>query len=220
MHELLNVQNIIESGGLILIGLIVFAESGLLIGFFLPGDTLLFTAGLFASQGKLPLLLTLVVIWVCGIAGDNTGYMIGHKMGRRLFKKEDGIIFRKDHLQKAEAFYEKHGIKVVLIARFIPMGRTFAPLVAGAGNMSHKRYALYDMVGVALWGGSVTILGYYFGSKIPNIDKYILPILALVILASFGSSIFHMVTDKKIRARLLGKFRRQTPSDEPVDAEE
>jgi membrane-associated protein len=204
--EVLNVEHIIESGGLILIGLIVFAESGMLIGFFLPGDTLLFTAGFFAAQGKLPLGWLIVTVVAAAIIGDNVGYSIGKKAGPRIFKKKDGVLFRQEYMEKSEKFYEKHGGKTVLFARFVPVVRTFAPIVAGVGKMPRKRFVTYDIVGASVWGAGVTLLGYWLGSKIPNIDKYLLPIILLAMLISVGPSLYHIFGDKKTRSLLWQKI--------------
>jgi membrane-associated protein len=197
-----DVVNIIESGGLLLIGLIVFAETGLLIGFFLPGDTLLLTAGVFAAQGKLPIGLTLVVVILASIVGNLVGYHIGHKTGHRIFRKKDGILFRKEYLIQAETFYEKHGNKTILFARFIPIIRTFAALVAGIGKMPMKRFMFYNVLGGIVWGGSVTLLGYWFGSRIPNIDTYLLPAVLLAMLATFSPVIWHLLKEKETRRAL------------------
>ena len=204
---MLDVVNIIESGGLLLIGLIVFAESGLLVGFFLPGDTLLFTAGFFAGQGKLPLVWLIITIVLAAIIGDNVGYEIGKRTGHRIFRKKDGILFRHEHIARAELFYEKHGAKTMILARFIPIIRTFAPLVAGVGKMPRKRFVIYDILGASLWGTGVTLLGVWLGSKIPNIDKYLLPIILLAMALSFGPSLYHIVSDPKTRKALIEKIR-------------
>jgi len=207
-----NVAHIIQSGGLLLIALIVFAESGLLVGFFLPGDTLLFTAGFFAGQGKLPLAALILVIIVAAIVGDNIGYEIGKRTGHRIFKKADGLFFRREYVTQAEKFYEKHGGKTVLFARFIPVIRTFAPLVAGIGHMPRKRFVIYDLFGAALWGTGITLLGVWLGSKIPNIDHYLLPIIVLAMLFSFSPTIYHLVRDPKIRKRVAQMLKRQRSS--------
>ena len=135
---MLDFTELIQTGGLLVLALIIFAESGMMVGFFFPGDTLLFSAGILAAAGQLPLGWTLVVIAVAAIAGDNVGYHIGKKLGPRLFKKEDGIIFRHDFIMKTEAFYEKYGTKTMLVAHFIPVVRSFAPVTAGAGKMNYK----------------------------------------------------------------------------------
>ncbi len=187
-----DITHLIEAGGLLLIAFMIFAETGLLVGFFLPGDTLLLTAGIFVAQGKLDLALTLVVIMLASIAGNYCGYEIGHRTGRKIFKKEDGVLFRKEYIDRSEAFYEKHGGKTILFARFIPIVRTFAAVVAGAANMPLKRFMAYNVAGGILWGGGVTLAGYWFGSKIPNIDHYILPTILSVTILSFGPSAYHL----------------------------
>lgn len=208
MH-LLDPETIIATGGLALIGFIIFAECGLLFGFFLPGDTLLFAAGFFASQNKLELVPLLAVVVACAIAGNAVGYEIGKRAGPRLFKKEDGIIFRRQYIQNAEEFYEKHGGKTIILARFVPVVRTFAPVVAGVGRMNVKLFSLYNVVGSFIWGVGVTLLGYYFGSKIPNIDKYLLPIILFAMAISFGPTVYHIFRDpltrKKLKQKLLSR---------------
>lgn len=201
------VSNIIQSGGLLLIAFIVFAETGLLVGFFLPGDTLLLAAGVFAAQGKLPLGLTIIVIILASIVGNVVGYEIGRRTGHRVFRKKDGILFRKEYITRAEVFYEKHGGKTILFARFVPIVRTFAALVAGIGHMPFNRFMGYNIAGGILWGGSVTLLGYWFGQRIPNIDHYILPTVLAVTAISFAPAVHHLLFDKKSRQLLLQKFR-------------
>ncbi len=205
---MLNINHILETGGILLVGLIVFAESGLLFGFFLPGDTLLFPAGFFAAQGKLPLIPLIIVVVICAFAGDNTGYFIGHKTGKKIFRKKDGLIFRSAYLIRAEKFYEKHGGKTIMLARFLPLVRTFAPVVAGAANMSRKKFVLFDMIGCLVWAVSIILLGYFLGSKIPNIDKYILPVIAVTSVLTFGPSLYHIFSDDKIRLKILHKILR------------
>jgi membrane-associated protein len=207
--SILDPESIISGGGLLLIAFIIFAESGLLFGFFFPGDTLLFAAGLIASQGDFSLLAVVTVIVISAIAGGQVGYIIGHRAGPRLFKKKDGIIFRKEYVEQAELFYEKHGGKTIVLARFVPVVRTFAPVVAGIGNMNLKKFTLYNMIGSAIWGISITILGYYFGSKIPNIDTYILPIIGAAMIFSFAPTIYHIVRDPKSRQKIRAKLTGQ-----------
>lgn len=206
---MLDVAHIIESGGLLLIGFIIFAESGLLVGFFLPGDTLLFTAGFFAAQGKLPLGWLLIIVVLAAIAGYEVGYQIGQRFGKRLFKKEEGIIFRQEYLVRSQEFYEKHGGKTVMLSRFIPIIRTFAPIVAGIGDMSKKRFMAFNVIGATVWTTLVVLLGHWLGKRIPNIDHYLLPIILLAMALSFGPSIYHIVGDKKTRTKILAKFQRK-----------
>ncbi|MDB5164312.1 MAG: protein DedA [Candidatus Saccharibacteria bacterium] len=201
-----SVASIIESGGLLLITAIIFAESGLLVGFFLPGDTLLFSAGFFAAQGKLPLGWLLILVLVAAIAGYESGYYIGKRFGKRLFRKQDGLVFRQEYLLKSEDFYKRHGGKTILLSRFVPIVRTFAPIVAGIGNMPQKKFTAFNIAGGATWTIGVTLLGYWLGSKIPNIDRYLLPIILLVMVLSFGPTVYHLVADPKIRRRLFARF--------------
>lgn len=201
--DFLHVDKIIESGGILLVALIVFAESGLLIGFFLPGDTLLFTAGFFAAQGKFSIVWLIVAIVVAAIIGDNVGYSIGKRTGKRIFSKKDGVFFRHENIIRAEHFYEKHGGKTIILARFVPVVRTFAPIVAGVGSMSRQKFLTYNIVGALLWGIGVTLLGYFLGSKIPNIETYIYPVLLFATIFTFGPTLYHLLKDQKIRKSIL-----------------
>src|SRR3990167_753205 len=146
-----DINQIIESGGLLLIALIVFAESGLLIGFFLPGDTLLLGAGILASQGSPSIGWLIVVVILAAVVGDNVGYEIGKRTGKRIFHKKDGILFRQEHILLAEKFYERHGGKTIILARFTPFIRTFAPVLAGVGNMPHRRFFFFNVTGGIIW---------------------------------------------------------------------
>jgi membrane-associated protein len=177
--------------------LIVFAESGLLIGFFLPGDSLLFTAGFLASQGFLNIWLLVPVIFVAAVTGDSVGYAFGRKVGPRLFKREDSRFFRKDHLLKAERFYAEHGGITIVLARFMPIVRTFAPIVAGAGKMNYPTFVFYNVLGGAIWTLSMTVGGYFLGKLIPNVDKYLLPIIAAIIVLSVLPSVIHLLVERK-----------------------
>ncbi len=208
----IDVETIVRSGGLLLIGAIVFAESGLLIGFFLPGDTLLFTAGFFAAQGQLPLGWLILVVVLAAIIGDSVGYSIGRRTGHHIFRKEDGILFRKAYIKDAEMFYEKHGGKTIILARFIPIIRTFAPLVAGVGKMPYRKFLTFNVIGAAVWGGGVVLLGHWLGSKIPNIDKYLLPAVLLASLFTFSPVLLHLARDKDAQRKLRAKFSRSTKS--------
>lgn len=186
------VSHIVQSGGLFFIALILYAEVGLFLGFFLPGDTLLIAAGIFAKQGDLSLAAVIIVAAVSAIAGDSTAYFIGRKFGKKVFRKDDGIIFRKDHIQKAEAFYEKYGAKTLLVAHFIPVVRTFTPLLAGVAKMDYRKFLLFDVIGDIFWATSVTLVGYYVGSRIPGVDKYILLIIGGVVVISLIPTLYHL----------------------------
>lgn len=194
---------------LIILGAIIFAESGLLIGFFLPGDTLLFTVGFFAAQGHLPLAAVLAVIFICAVLGDNVGYTIGKKMGPRLFRKQNGLIFRQEYVARAEAFYEKHGGKTIILARFVPVVRTFAPMVAGVGKMPRNRFIFFNIIGAAIWTGLVVMLGFWFGSLIDphTVERFLILAIILAMGFSFGPTIYHLARDKRLRGFLARRLR-------------
>ncbi len=186
--------SLIKSLGYLGVWAIVFAESGLLIGFFLPGDSLLFTAGFLASQNYLNVGLLIFGCFVCAVFGDNVGYATGHRFGRKLFQREDSWLFHKKHLVTTANFYEKYGKKAVVLARFMPIVRTFAPIVAGIGAMRYRTFMTYNLVGGAIWTIGVTLLGFFLGQAIPaeQIDKYLLPIIAAIIFVSILPSLFHL----------------------------
>jgi membrane-associated protein len=177
-------RQLIELFGTIGILVIVFAESGLLIGFFLPGDSLLFTAGLLASQGHLSLPVLLIGCFIAAVAGDQVGYLFGRQVGPALFKRPDSRLFRKEHAERARAFFARHGAKTIVLARFIPVVRTFAPIVAGVGQMPYRTFVTFNIVGGLLWACGLLTLGYALGRSIPDIDRYLLPIIAFIVVAS------------------------------------
>jgi membrane-associated protein len=222
-----NLDQIILTFGYLAVFGIVFAESGLLVGFFLPGDSLLFTAGFLTSQPDMfrkigsdpmnPLLLALGA-FAFAVIGDSVGYAFGSRVGRRLFQHEDSLLFHKRHLLRAEAFYEKHGGKAIVLARFMPVVRTFAPIVAGMGKMRYERFLAYNVIGGALWGAGVSMAGYYFGRWLvetlgiapENVDKILLPVIALIIVASVAPPAIHLWRESGddirawVRRRLAG----------------
>src|SRR3984957_8697516 len=184
LHFLIDVKGLIEWGGSLLVCIIVFIETGFFVGFFLPGDSLLVTAGVFAASGQLHLSELLLLVPLCAIVGDQIGYWIGRKAGQKLYRREDSFVFRKRHLQRAHEFYEKYGGKTVILARFIPIVRTFCPPVAGVAEMAYGRYVAYDVAGGLLWGGGMILGGYFLGRQIPNISENIHYVIAVVILLS------------------------------------
>lgn len=200
-------DKMILGGGLVAIGFTVFAESGLLIGFFLPGDTLLFGAGLLASQGVLPLPLLLTVVIASAIIGDNVGYSIGRRTGKRLFHKKESLLFKQEHLEKAERFYELHGGKTIIIARFVPIVRTFAPMVAGISKMSRGRFLAFNIIGGTLWGGGVTMLGFWLGTSMPWLADYMSLVMMLIIVGSVSLALIHILHVKENRRILLAKIK-------------
>ena len=183
-HTVYNVPELVRIVGQFGIPLIIFAETGLLLGFFLPGDSLLITAGLFAARGDLDLPLLLVTLIPAAILGNATGYAIGKRTGRALYSRPDSLLFRREHLRVTHEYYERHGGKTIIIAQFAPILRTFAPVVAGVAQMGYRRFATYNVVGAILWITSMTLGGYLLGSMIPDIDKRIDLIVMVVIAVS------------------------------------
>lgn len=181
--NLKDLEGLIKWGGMLVLIIIVFAETGLLVGFFLPGDSLLITAGLLASQGYLDIVWMNISLILAAIIGDTVGYWFGRKTGPRIFKREKSRFFAKDHLLKAQEFYEKHGGKTIIYARFVPFARTFAPIVAGVGQMEYKKFLTYNIAGGILWVVSMSLLGYFFGN-IPFIKKNFEYVIIGVIILS------------------------------------
>ncbi len=186
LPQLPTLEEIVMWGGYAGLFLIVFSETGLLIGFFLPGDSMLVTAGLLIASGRVPMDITLLIVLLCiaAVSGDATGYWIGLKTGHALYNKAQSRFFRRDHLLKTKEFYEKYGGITIILARFMPFARTFAPVVAGIGEMTYRRFALFNIVGGVGWVVSMTLIGFYLGRMIPGIEHHIEYIIAIVILAS------------------------------------
>jgi len=198
-----DLTSFIQTAGYFGVFTAVFLESGMLIGFFFPGDSLLFTAGFLASQGFLDITTLALGCFVAAVAGDSIGYGIGHKFGRKLFQKEDSLLFHKDHLIRAQSFYEKHGGKAIILARFMPIIRAFAPVVAGVGTMNYPKFLFFNIFGAFLWAIGVTSAGYFLGNLIPDVDKYLLPIIALIILASISPALYHTLKSKNNRDQII-----------------
>ena len=196
LHLLLDQIFIIKTLGVVGIIIIVFAETGLFFGFFFPGDSLLFTAGIFASQGFFSITILLIGCIIAAIIGDSVGYWSGRKYGRKLFDRDAGFFFKKKRLYDAEIFYEKHGKSTIIIARFVPIIRTFAPIVAGIGNMQYSHFISYNIFGGIFWVSLVLLSGYFLGGMIPNPDAYIIPIAFLIIVISFLPIIIKMIRYK------------------------
>ncbi len=195
-RRLYNVPELIRMGGLIGLVAVVFAETGLMVGFFLPGDSLLVTAGLFAAKGDLNIVWLNLALMAAAIVGDATGYWIGRRAGQALYNRPNSFFFRKQHLIKTHEFYEKHGGKTIVIARFVPIIRTFAPVVAGAAEMGYRRFAMYNVVGGIGWVASMTLTGYFLGRAVPDIDKHIHIVVAVVIFLSLLPGIISIVREK------------------------
>ncbi len=184
---------IISAFGLLGIILIVFAETGLFFGFFLPGDSLLFTAGFLASQSLLPVTWLFIGVFIAAVIGDSVGYAFGRKIGPAIFTREDSFFFNKKYPLQAEVFYKKYGGRAILYARFIPIVRTFAPIIAGVGNMKYRDFIVYNISGGIIWTLLLTGAGYVLGNTIPHADSYITPIVIVIILISLIPPVFHAI---------------------------
>jgi membrane-associated protein len=197
------------------VAFIVFAESGLLIGFFLPGDSLLFTTGFLIHAGFLDINihLAVLILFIAAVIGDSVGYTFGRKAGPRIFNKPDAKLFKQEYVQRAQDFYEKHGGVTIIIARFIPIVRTFAPVVAGVGKMEYRRFLAYNVIGGLLWAAGITYLGYSLGWWFERmgleIDHVLLPIIAGIIVISILPPAIHILKEKKNRDALWAGTKRQ-----------
>ena len=183
-HQLMNPEALIRWGGYTVLTAVIFAETGLLIGFFLPGDSLLVSAGLLASQGMLNVYLMGVILSIAAVVGDSTGYGIGKATGPRIFTREQSLLFNRKHLERAHAFYEKYGGKTIVLARFMPIIRTFAPVVAGVGAMRYRTFLAYNVVGGLAWVWGMLFIGYGLGRYIPGIAGRIDLVIVVVIFLS------------------------------------
>ena len=223
---LFDLRALVEAGQVlayVVVTLIIFAECGLLIGFFLPGDSLLFTAGFLASQHIPNTDTPFFNIWLlsalCGIAaavGPAVGYWFGKAVGPRLFTREDSRFFKRRHLQTAHEFYERHGGKALLLARFMPIVRTFAPIVAGMAAMDYARFLIYTLIGAVIWAVGVLWAGYFLGSTIPDVDKYLLPIVAVIVIVSILPSVIHLWRERqKGDSDALPEYRANADQADP-----
>lgn len=192
-----DVVSLVQAFGLLGLLVIIFIESGVFFGFFFPGDSLLFAAGLLASQGFLNIWSLLLLVPLAAILGVNFGYWFGKKVGPRLFNREDSFFFHKKHLERTREFYAKYGVKAIVLARFIPVVRTFTPILAGVGEMPYKVFMKYNILGGLLWTTSLLGLGYSLGAVVPDIDKYLLPIVIVIILISFSPIIREIIKHKR-----------------------
>ena len=198
----MNLSEAIKAIGLAGVAGVVFAETGLLVGFFLPGDSLLFTAGFLASQGVFDIVWLSILCFVASVLGNVAAYWFGQRVGRKLFERPDSRFFHREHLTRAHAFYERHGAKALVLARFIPVVRVFAPIVAGIGLMSYGKFLFFNLVGGALWAFGLTWLGYWLGSRIPGVDRYLLPIVGAIVLLSVAPGLVHLWQDPARHGRL------------------
>ena len=188
---------IITAGGYIGLALIIFAESGLLIGIVFPGDSLLFAAGLLAASGILDPVVTALLVTFAAIFGDNVGYWFGKNVGTNLFLRPNSRIFKQEYITRTQKFYAKYGARAVVLARFIPIVRTLTPILAGVGRMNYERFLAYNAIGAIVWGAGVVSLGYFLGELIPGIERYILPISVGIIIVSFLPIVWNFARGKK-----------------------
>jgi len=201
---LTNVEALIRWGGTAMVCAVVFVETGLFVGFFLPGDSLLVTAGVFAAAGLVDVLPLLFLTTLCAIVGDQLGYFIGYKAGKALYQRPDSLFFKKRHLQQAHDFYEKYGVGAIILARFVPIVRTFCPPVAGAARMNYRRYLLFDIAGGFLWVWSMVLLGYFLGRSVPNISQRIHYVIAVVVFLSLLPPIIGVLRHRRQSSRSGG----------------
>lgn len=197
MFDQLSLVETIKTLGYIGLFAFTFAESGLFFGFFLPGDSLLFTAGFLASQQLLNIWILVPLFVIGAIGGDSAGYWTGKHFGTWLLKRKESFLFQKRHLFEAQRFYQKHGGKTLILARFMPAVRTFAPIVAGMASMHYGQFIRYNVIGGFVWGAGMPLLGYFLGSAIPNVDRYLLPIVALIIVLSVLPGAIHLINGRK-----------------------
>lgn len=211
-------QNAGPVAALLIVAAIIFAESGLLIGFFFPGDSIIFTLG-FLIQGSssfrldLNIHLVVLVLFLAAVIGDNVGYMFGKKVGPHIFKRPNSLLFRQENIQKAQDFYNKYGVKTIVIARFIPIVRTFAPIVAGVAKMEYKTFVVFNLIGGALWTAGVTYLGYFLGYYLQklgiDVDTVLLPIVAAILIISVAPALYQMLKTKRQRQAIWNTIRNQ-----------
>ena len=199
LHNLYDIQGLIQWGGTLLVCIIVFVETGLFVGFFLPGDSLLVTAGVFSAAGVLKISYLAPLVTLCAIAGDQLGYWIGRRAGQALYKRQDSTFFKRQYLDRAHSFYEKYGGKTVILARFLPIVRTFCPPVAGAAQMRYARYLAFDIVGGCCWGAGLVLVGYFLGSVVPNVGQRIHWVIAVVVILSFIPAVVGAIRSRSRR---------------------
>jgi len=209
-HQLTNVRELVRVGGYVGLTAIIFAETGLLVGFFLPGDSLIVTAGLLSAQPQFGLNVYLlgVLLTVAAIIGNTVGYAIGRATGPRLFTRDDSLLFKKKHLYRAHDFYQKHGGRTLIIARFMPIVRTFVPVVAGLGNMPLKAYTAYNVLGAIAWIWSMLFIGHFLGRMVPGIDKHIEPMILVIIALSLLPG---LISWRRERAKAAATAPRAVP---------
>ncbi|TMA11894.1 MAG: DedA family protein [Deltaproteobacteria bacterium] len=203
-HQIYDVEFLVRAGGLLALIAIVFVETGLLVGFFLPGDSLLVTAGIFAAKGDLNMWTLNLTLSLAAIVGDSVGYTIGAKTGPKIFTRQDSLFFHRRHLITAKEFYDKYGGFTIFIARFMPIIRTFAPVVAGVGAMQYRRFISYNVFGGIFWVLTMTSTGYFLGRIVPNIEERIHVVIAIVIFLSLLPAVAKVIREKRKASKYAG----------------
>jgi len=207
-----DITSLMQTIGLLGIAALVFVESGLPFGFFLPGDTLLFSAGLFAAHGQFNVVVTILVIFAASALGAATGYVIGAQFGKRFIKAEGGLLFRQEYVEKASRFYTKHGTLAIILSRFVPLVRTFLPIVAGVAAMPYRRFMIVNTIGALLWASTIVLTGYFAGGWLEShgvsVEALVIPVIGLVVLLSLFGPLLHGLRDPKTRAALRRRFWR------------
>ncbi|MBL8193778.1 MAG: VTT domain-containing protein [Blastocatellia bacterium] len=211
-HKLRDVEYLVTTGGLLVLIIIIFSETGLLAGFFLPGDSLLVTTGIFVALGRLDanIWTVLITLSIAAVLGDATGYAIGRKAGQTLYSRPDSMFFKKAHLMKAKSFYDKYGGKTIVLARFVPIIRTFAPTVAGAAEMPYRKFATYNIFGGISWIFSMTLLGYFLGKAFPEITKRIETVIIVVVFISILPAVIEYLRERAALKKAQAQGEVQT----------
>jgi membrane-associated protein len=207
--DMFDAHSLLQAGSLLIIGLIIFAESGLLLGLFFPGDTLLIAGGIFAAEHRLPLGWLILTVTTATILGYQLGYYLGRSAGPRIFKRRDGILFRADYLASTEKFFKRHGWQAVLFARFIAIVRTVAPLVAGLGKMPQQTFILFNIIGGIFWSAGLILLSYWVGQRIPNLDSYIKYFVLLAVVLTLGSVFYELARNGQKRREIFGALKEE-----------
>lgn len=205
--NILDPVSIIETAGYVGLFLAVFSETGILLGFFLPGDSLLFTAGFLASTGFLDIRVIIFLAFIAAITGDGLGYYIGKKYGPRVFTKTDSFFLNKKHIERTEKYFKQYGGETIILARFIPIIRTIAPVMAGVGKIGYKKFFIYNIFGGLIWTILLPLFGYWFGQIIPDADKIILPVVAAIIIISFCPAIITILRDEERRGAIKKRIK-------------
>jgi membrane-associated protein len=205
----LSTEHILQAGGILAVTSIIFAESALLVGFFLPGDTLLIPAGILASQHKLNIWILLPCVALAAIIGYQIGYAFGERAGPRIFRRKNGLFFRADYIPRTEAFVRRHGGKSMILGRFIAVFRTIIPIIAGIGRMPKKTFMFYNIVGAITWTFSLVLASYWVGKRVENLDKFIVPMIILGVLATAGGELLFLLRSSKSRGQFINGLREE-----------